>query len=151
MITANSFMKWSRKQNTCSTMVKPEAYKCEDHYSLIITEDYSLVKTLILKCNQILFHLFVSFMSVSWFAFFFSSWVFVVHSVPCRESRILSQWNSNTPGEMGRKSEASRISFSKSNKQTHFAKYYSKSIFSSFYLGYNYHKIHFREFGEWRL
>lgn len=52
-------------------MVKPEAYKCEDHYSLIITEDYSLVKTLILKCNQILFHLFVSFMSVSWFAFFF--------------------------------------------------------------------------------
>lgn len=35
------------------------AYECEDHYSLIITEDYSLVKTLILMCNQILFHFFV--------------------------------------------------------------------------------------------
>lgn len=80
-------------------MVKTVAYECEDHYSLIITEDYSLVKTLILMCNQILFNFFVPFMSVSWFAFF-SSWVFVFPAQkaesPASETVThLERWDTN--------------------------------------------------------
>lgn len=144
------------------------AYECEDHYSWIITEDYSLAKTLILMCSQILCHFFVPFICFlvcfSFPRFFCGATVFPAQKAEYPASEKVTLLERQDTNQRQEESNFQRLRlnpfFKVKSSVLLCQKYYSfrfgiSTIPNPFSVASNWVKIiikiHFREFGEWRI